>query len=360
MRSFLAGSIVLLALARLALGGDAPSKADVAFRALLEEAEDKLDAAKTDVERKEVDERYALRFLDFAQKNAKDPVVFYALIAVVGLSRETPADGPAAKALVLLENSHVTNPGLRAAAARLGQRGDPLSGRVLRAVVEKSPDKRAQAKACKVLADTREEFVRLAEEAKSSPRARGALTKKHGRELVRNVLAGVEQNKKDAALYRKLYQDKFAIILPDLSVGKKAPEVVSKDLDGKEVKLSQYRGKVVVLDVWATWCGPCRAMIPHEREMVKKFDSKRFALVSISADARKETLTTFLKKEPMPWVHWHNGQTGGILEDWEVDSFPTIYVLDHKGVIRYRDIRGQRLEDAVQELLDEGEAKKGK
>src|SRR5262249_1139333 len=138
-----------------------------------------------------------------------------------------------------------------------------------------------------------------------------------------------------------------------LSVGKAAPEVVSQNLEGKKVKLSDLRGKVVVLDIWATWCPPCRAMIPHEREMVKKLVNEPFVLVSISGDAKKETLTEFIKKEPRRWTQWWNGQTGGIIEDWNVEFFPTIYVLDAKGVIRYKNVRGEEMEKAVTTLLKE-------
>jgi thiol-disulfide isomerase/thioredoxin len=144
----------------------------------------------------------------------------------------------------------------------------------------------------------------------------------------------------------------------NLSIGKTAPEVVSKDLEDKEVKLSSLRGKVVVLDIWATWCGPCRAMIPHEREMVEKMKDKPFALVSISADDDKETLVEFLKKEKMPWTHWWEGRRqGGILNDWNVKFFPTIYVLDAKGVIRHKGLRGEALEKAVEELVKEASGK---
>src|SRR5205085_11460019 len=114
---------------------------------------------------------------------------------------------------------------------------------------------------------------------------------------------------------------KYADVIPDLSVGNKAPDVRYRDLQGNGVKLSDFRGKVVVLDIWTTGCVPCRAMIPHERALVKELKGKPFALISISADADKERLTKFLENEPMPWVHWWNGAEGGIVRDWGVWYF---------------------------------------
>jgi len=141
--------------------------------------------------------------------------------------------------------------------------------------------------------------------------------------------------------------------LRNLQVGMKAPPAESKDLKGQKATLADYNGKVVVLDFWATWCGPCKAMIPHERDMVEKFKGKPFALVSISVDDEKKELTDFLDKESMPWTHWWDGPEAALIKQWNIRFFPTIYVIDAKGVIRHKNVRGEELDKAVEKLLAE-------
>ncbi len=141
--------------------------------------------------------------------------------------------------------------------------------------------------------------------------------------------------------------------LRNLQVGMKAPITESKDLKGAKASLKDHAGKVVILDIWATWCGPCRAMIPHEREMVEKFKGKPFALISVSADDDKKELEEFIAKEPMPWVHWWDGADAALLKQWNIRFYPSLYVIDAKGVIRYKHIRGDELEKAVEKLLAE-------
>ncbi len=96
-------------------------------------------------------------------------------------------------------------------------------------------------------------------------------------------------------------------------------------------------------------------MYPHERSLVKRMEGKAFALVGVNSDP-KEHLKQALQRENITWrSFWDGGSTfGPIATRWNVHGWPTIYVLDQKGVIRYRDVREKALDDAVDHLLAEG------
>ena len=143
-----------------------------------------------------------------------------------------------------------------------------------------------------------------------------------------------------------------------LRVGQPFPDLDGLSVTGAREHLASYRGKVVVFDVWATWCGPCKAMIPHEREMVEKLKGQPFALISVSADDEKGDLEKFLAKTPMPWVHWWGkADDGKLLKALNIRFYPTIYVLDANGVIRYKNVRGEELTKAVEVCLAEMKGK---
>ncbi|HKA08487.1 MAG TPA: TlpA disulfide reductase family protein, partial [Gemmataceae bacterium] len=109
-----------------------------------------------------------------------------------------------------------------------------------------------------------------------------------------------------------------------IAVGNPVPDIEGTDLEGKKVKLSSYRGKVVLFDFWATWCGPCVAMIPHERDLVEKLKDKPFALLSVNVDDEKSTVTEFLGKDKMPWNHWWDGPKGPVCKMFRIHSYPTL------------------------------------
>ena len=144
--------------------------------------------------------------------------------------------------------------------------------------------------------------------------------------------------------------------LRNLSIGKVAPEIEGEDMDGRKLKLSDYRGKVVALVFWATWCGPCMGMVPHERELVKRLEGKPFVLLGVNGDDDREVAKSVMAKERMTWRSWWNdGMTGSIVSKWGVTSWPTVYILDTKGVIRYENVRFEMMDQAIDRLVKEAE-----
>lgn len=109
-------------------------------------------------------------------------------------------------------------------------------------------------------------------------------------------------------------------------------------LDGSEEKLSAYAGKVVLLDFWATWCGPCIGALPELRELAASYPKDRFEILAISVDEEVETVTEFMEEEPMPWAHWHIGVQSELGRSWQIRVFPTYMVVDVDGTILSRGL----------------------
>ncbi len=137
-------------------------------------------------------------------------------------------------------------------------------------------------------------------------------------------------------------------------IGKPAPELDGEDFDGKRVKLSDQRGKVVVVVFWSTNCPPCRKMIPHEREMVERLRDKPFTLISVNNDQDHDAARTMIAAERMTWTNVKTaGASDPINRRWRVEAWPSIYVIDQKGVLRSTHLRGADLERTVEALLAE-------
>jgi thiol-disulfide isomerase/thioredoxin len=169
--------------------------------------------------------------------------------------------------------------------------------------------------------------------------------------------------------------DRLLFEIRNLSVGKIAPEIEGRDLDDKALKLSEFRGNVTLLVYWATWCGPCMAMVPHERELAEKLKNRPFAIVGINGDVlgeqqlpdgRKVDATAKVKatveKEKITWRSFKNGQFDVGLR-WNVRSWPTVYLLDPRGVITHK-WRGApesaELDAAIEKLLAAVESERDK
>jgi hypothetical protein len=99
-------------------------------------------------------------------------------------------------------------------------------------------------------------------------------------------------------------------------------------------------------------------MFPHERSLVKRLQGRPFALIGVNADGNQEEARKRVEKEGVNWRSFWDGRSGPIVRDYRIQYFPTIYVLDGNGVIRYREVRGEAMDRAVDNLLKEAESKK--
>jgi cytochrome oxidase Cu insertion factor (SCO1/SenC/PrrC family) len=142
-------------------------------------------------------------------------------------------------------------------------------------------------------------------------------------------------------------------------IGTPAPEIDSEDFDGNRVKLSDYRGKVVVVVFWYSTCVPCRQMIPHERELVERYRDQPFAMIGVYGATDYDRAREVMASNHVSWPVVKAGAwPNPITTAYSVDSFPGIFVIDANGVIRATDVRGQSLDNAVAKLLAEMESKR--
>jgi thiol-disulfide isomerase/thioredoxin len=320
-------------------------------------------AAKTDKDKDAIREKamammpkYAEKIVAAVNEHPKDQAALPALMQALQMSQGGPVGDKVAD---LIATNHADSPMLKQALPSLGSAG-PAGEKLLKTLHEKAADKDTKGVTLYYLAAGKVEAADQPRTGQPLPADKQAAAFKEAE----GILKQVAKDYGDVALPREgtiaKAVEKQLFFLNNLTVGKVLPDAEVQDLDGKKVKISDYRGKVAVLDIWATWCGPCVAMIPHSRELVKRMDEAKapFALISLSADDKKETLTAFIEKTPMPWTQWWNGGAqGGAIEAYKVQFYPTIYVLDDKGVIRFKHVRGDAMDKAVEELLKEVKAK---
>jgi thiol-disulfide isomerase/thioredoxin len=301
------------------------------------QAAEQKDQAKIYVTKNaELNAKFAPKFLELAKANFSDDTGYTALAFVF----QNGSTKLSSEALTLLLEKYEAK--LVSAPAML-ERAGPKGEQALRELLTKHADGDEFVKLSYSLANLIFGQVEYA-----PPSAANDAKMKEAEQLFEKIAAKGKDGSREVTEAKGFLNE-----IRNLQVGRVIPDLQSEDLDGEKVKLSDYRGKVVVLDIWATWCGPCKAMIPHEREMVEKLKDKPFVLLSISCDEKKETLTKFLEGEKMPWTHWWDGRGGPVTKAVHLRYYPTIYVLDHKGTIRYRGVRGTQMDEAVETLLKE-------
>ena len=128
-----------------------------------------------------------------------------------------------------------------------------------------------------------------------------------------------------------------------------------KALDGTEIDLAKLRGKVVLLDFWAVWCGPCRIEVPNVVAAYKQLHKDGFEIVGISLDQDKEKLISFTKQAGMTWPQYFDGKmwSNEISSRFSINAIPAMWLIDKKGLVRSTEARGSELANQVKKLLAE-------
>lgn len=142
---------------------------------------------------------------------------------------------------------------------------------------------------------------------------------------------------------RKELQEKVAI-------GKQAPEFTLKNDKGEDISLANYKGKYLLIDFWASWCGPCRAEIPNLKEIYKDYHSKGLKMLSVSTDSDEKAWLKAVKQEQMQWEQIRDTKTVG--DNYALPYIPMIFIIDPTGKIIDKGLHGKEIRERVERIFN--------
>ena len=138
----------------------------------------------------------------------------------------------------------------------------------------------------------------------------------------------------------------------NLARARMAPAFAVDTLDGQHISMDALQGKVVLLDFWATWCGPCREALPHLRDVAKKFQGQPLVVLSVSLDSSEGKWKQFIAENGMTWAQYRDGGfTGPISTLFGVEAIPHTFTIDAEGVLQDEHIGDASIEGKLKKLL---------
>jgi len=170
-------------------------------------------------------------------------------------------------------------------------------------------------------------------------------------QIIQNI-ALLDKSQHNSTYVKELQE--LVKVLNGLQVGKKAPDFVSKDPEGKSIRFSENLKGYTLVDFWASWCGPCRRENPNIVAAYKEYHDKGFNVFGISLDKKKENWVKGIQDDHLDWIQvsdllfWNSA----IAKLYGVRAIPANYLVDSKGIIVARNLHGDELQSTLQSLLN--------
>jgi peroxiredoxin len=297
-------------------------------------------------------QRLAEELVVLIKEHADEPDVLDGFILLIDSMRCTLDDGQVEIAL-----RHLADPRMSLLCASASSRGgEPWAERLIKEVAEKHPQKEARGQA--IFALGAYHHIAVLRQAHWLSEAQGAKLLAEATRYYSDVARSYAEIRTPDG--KAKLGDRAAVELaqltkmtPSWTVGNPAPEIVSESIDGKPFRLSDHRGKVVVVAFWGSWCEPSMSMVPQEQELWQRNRGKSLVLLGISCGDKLEVAKKTVEQHQMSWTSLWDGEAirGPIAAAYHVLNFPSVYVIDATGIIRYVDGRGEELEKSVNVLL---------
>lgn len=159
--------------------------------------------------------------------------------------------------------------------------------------------------------------------------------------ITKQLVADYRQNRAEEKMLRERMKE-----------GNPAPEFTFLNEKGKTVSINKLKGKIIVLDFWASWCGPCRREIPNIKKYYAEYKTKGVQFLSVSIDAKKDDWTKALKEEQMLWMQgWTPDSGKSVLKTYQFNGIPFIILIDKEGKIYRKHLRGEQIKKAIDDCL---------
>ncbi|WP_422927428.1 sigma-70 family RNA polymerase sigma factor [Singulisphaera sp. PoT] len=361
-------------------------KAEEAEAKAADDATNRRDAGdKTQVDDSKVHEdrllKFSTRFLELAEAAPDDPAAFRALIWIAQRCWIGPAY---VRAINLLAEKYADQTETARVALMHSRSIFPEDEKLFLAILAANARPRIQAETSLAFGRYLKHRADRIREARACPEWASSMTRLHlDGGTAPQVAAGFFQgdpedlSKQATAQFERVIRDYSDAPGPektlaesaraelhelrDLAVGKPAPEIQGQDLDGKPLRLVQFKGKAIVLIFWTDWCGSYSGALPDRAALEALMRDRPIAVLGINCDASREVAKEHRDKDHVSWPSWFDGggnfkDLGPIAREFNIDTFPLIYLLDHEGIIRHK-ISGSpgsdRLKTLIQALADD-------